>query len=169
MSYKVNISRLSKEEQAKSYLKAIQLAQRQPSTLVVYIDASLFETAKEIGVGLVSYELSQVQTKSIIWNQKLRNLGQEQLVYNDELEGTTLAIKYISRIAEKDKYYIVYSDNQASLLRLKTPSNNLGQNYQLRAIIVSKLILAKRATISLEWVPRYTDINRNEIADKLAK
>jgi hypothetical protein len=60
MSYKVNISRLSKEEQVKSHLKAIQLAQSQPSTLVVYIDASLFETATEIGVGLVSYELSQV-------------------------------------------------------------------------------------------------------------
>jgi hypothetical protein len=58
MSYKVNISRLSKKEQAKSHLKAIQLARRQPSTLVVYIDASLFETATEIGVELVSYELS---------------------------------------------------------------------------------------------------------------
>jgi hypothetical protein len=58
MSYKINISRLSKEEQAKSYLKAIQLAQSQPSTLVVYIDTSLFETATEIEVGLVSYELS---------------------------------------------------------------------------------------------------------------
>jgi hypothetical protein len=58
MSYKVNISRLSKEEQAKSYLKAIQLAQSQPSTLVVYIDASSFETTIEIEVELVSYELS---------------------------------------------------------------------------------------------------------------
>jgi hypothetical protein len=58
MSYKVNISRLSKEKQAKSHLKAIQLAQSQPSTLVVYIDASSFETATEIEVGLVSYELS---------------------------------------------------------------------------------------------------------------
>jgi hypothetical protein len=60
MSYKVNISRLSKKEQAKSHLKAIQLARRQSSTLVVYIDASLFETAKEIEVELVSYELGQV-------------------------------------------------------------------------------------------------------------
>jgi hypothetical protein len=60
MSYKVNMSRLSKKEQVKSHLKAIQLAQSQPSTLVVYIDASSSETAKEIGVELVSYELGQV-------------------------------------------------------------------------------------------------------------
>jgi ribonuclease HI len=167
--YKVNISKLSKEDQAKSHVKAIRLAQSQPSTLVVYTDASSSETAKGIGVGLVSYELGQAQTKPIIRNQKLRNLGQEQLVYNSELEGTTLAIEYISRIAEKDKHYIVYSDNQAGLLRLKTPSDNPGQNCQLRAITASKLILAKKASISLEWVPGYTDIDGNEKADELAK
>jgi hypothetical protein len=91
------------------HIKAIRLAQSQPSTLVVYTDASSSERAKRIGVGIISYELDQ--PKPIIRNQKLRNLGQEQLVYNSELEGTTLAIEYISRIAEKHKHYTVYSDN----------------------------------------------------------
>jgi hypothetical protein len=57
MSYKVNISRLSKKEQVIFYLKAIQLAKSQPSTLVVYIETSLFETAKRIEVEIISYKL----------------------------------------------------------------------------------------------------------------
>jgi hypothetical protein len=88
--------------------------------------------------------------KPTILAEKLSNLGQEQLVYNSELEGTTLAIEYISQIAEKNKYYRVYSDNQAGLLRLKTLSDNPGQNYQIRAISDAKVIVAKGASISLE-------------------
>jgi hypothetical protein len=105
----------------------------------------------------------------MILAEKLSNLGQEQLVYNGELEGIILAIEYISQIAEKDKHYRVYSDNQAGLQRLKTPSDNPGQNCQIRAISAAKVIVAKGASIRLEWVPGHTDIEGNEKADELAK
>jgi hypothetical protein len=64
----------------------------------------------------------------------MTNLGTEQLVYNSELEGVTKAIKYASKSARPGQLIQVYLDNQAGLLRLKTPSNNLGQAYQIRAI-----------------------------------
>jgi ribonuclease HI len=185
--YTVKIAKLSKDDQAIAHANTIRLACTKPKSIVVYIDASSSDEAIGIGVGLVSYELGLSQenglsqrnglslenglsqAKPTILTEKLTNLGQEQLVYNGELEGTTLAIEYLSQIAEKDKHYTVYSDNQAGLLRLKTPSDNPGQNCQLRAITASKLILAKGASISLEWVPGHTDIEGNEKADELAK
>ena len=97
------------------------------------------------------------------------NIGLSQLVYNSELEGTTLAIKYASRVAARGQNFQVYSDNQAGLYRLKSPSDNLGQDYQIRAITAAKRILAKGAIITLNWVPGHTNVEGNERADTLAK
>ena len=63
----------------------------------------------------------------------------------------------------------VYSDNQAGLYRLATPSDNPGQACQIRAIKAANQIAEKGASISLHWVPGHTDIPGNELADTLAK
>ena len=91
------------------------------------------------------------------------------IVYNRELEGVTRAIEYASSVAKEGEVYNIYTDNQAVLLRLKTPSDNPGQSHQIRAIIASKATIAKGAKIVLNWVPGHTDIIRNEEADRLAK
>ena len=63
----------------------------------------------------------------------------------------------------------MFSDNQAALLRLKTPSDAPGQAYQIRAIEAASLIASKGATVRLNWVPGHKDVPGNELADSLAK
>ena len=72
-------------------------------------------------------------------------------------------------MAEQGQIYYIYSDNQAGLHRLKTPSNNPGQACQIRATQAAELAKHKGATISINWVPGYTDVHGNELADSLAK
>ncbi|RAL60377.1 hypothetical protein DID88_000153 [Monilinia fructigena] len=99
----------------------------------------------------------------------LGNIGPNQLVYNGELCGVTKAIEYASSIACSGQKFKIYSDNQAGLYRLKTPSDHPGQAYQIRAIKAAEVIKAKGAEISLNWVPGHTSVEGNELADKLAK
>lgn len=110
-----------------------------------------------IGVGVVVYEIGGNQDPRVSL-QQTSNLGDQQLVYNGELEGTTQAIEYLSEISKSGQIYTVYSDNQAALYRLRTPSDNPGQACQIRAIEASKRAKRKGATITLEWVPGHEDI-----------
>ncbi len=121
-----------------------------------------------IGVGVVAYRIGGNQPPSIQKRDTL-NLGDQQLVYNGELEGLTLGVEYISRIAERGKSYKVFSDNQAGLYRLRTPSDNPGQACQIRAIKAAQIVKEKGANIALEWVPGHEDVPGNEEADRLAK
>jgi ribonuclease HI len=97
------------------------------------------------------------------------NIGYNQLVYNGELEAITQAMEYASEQASPNQHYYIYADNQASLLRLKTPSDNPGQDCQIRATLASELASNKGAKITLNWVPGHTEIPGNELVDKLAK
>jgi len=63
----------------------------------------------------------------------------------------------------------VFSDNQAALLRLKTPSDAPSQACKIRAIEAASLIASKGATVRLNWVPGHKDVPGNELADSLAK
>jgi ribonuclease HI len=165
--YLVQISSLAKAEEAKAHNDSIRSLLG--SKLVgIYTDASYTLEGSGVGVGLVAYDYSQ-ERQGQITTQKLRNLGEEQLVYNGELEGATQGIEYASRIAKPGWIYKVYSDNQAGLYRLKTPSDNPGQACQIRAIQAAKLVYEKGANISLNWVPGHEDVQGNEKADRLAK
>ena len=46
------------------------------------------------------------------------NIGDQQLVYNRELNGITTAVEYASKIASPGVHFIIYSDNQAIIYRL---------------------------------------------------
>ena len=83
--FKVIVSKRTKEEAAKAYNDSIYLSQSSNSA-IVYTDASSSSETKEIEVRLVAFDLNQGQR---IINQKLINIGSEQLVYNRELEGVT--------------------------------------------------------------------------------
>lgn len=115
-------------------------------------------------MGLVAYD-----SRQNITYQEMYNLGKRDLVYNGELMGVTKAIEHASSIAEPGHHFKIYSDNQAGLLRLKTPSDNPGQACQIRAITAAKSIAQKGASVSLNWVPGHEDVQGNETADGLAK
>lgn len=105
--YKVIVSNLPKEEAAKAHNDSIKL-RHYSNSIIVYTDASSSPEALGIGVGLVSYDLSRGQRST---TQRLVNLGSNQLVYNGELEGVTLGLEYLSRVAKRGWAYKVYSDN----------------------------------------------------------
>jgi hypothetical protein len=107
LPYTVTISQLPKEEEAIQH--NIELAyDNSPTTTRLYSDASLIPSnPSSLGVGIGLVALNQ-STRSYIYRQ---NIGPEQLVYNGELLGVTLAIEYASSIAQPRHCYKVYSDN----------------------------------------------------------
>ena len=166
--YSVNISSLPKEEEAIVHTQ--KLAQLGSDDYIIYSDASLIPNDPEalgIGVGLAGLQYNQ--ESPIVTYQSTTSLGKSQLVYNGELEGITQAVEYASRIARPGLRVQVFSDNKASLLRLRTPSDLPGQSYQIRTSLASEVIVNKGALVSLNWVPGHVDIYGNELADKLAK
>lgn len=80
-----------------------------------------------------------------------------------------MAAEYADSIAKPGLNFHIFSDNQAGLWRLKTPSDNPGQSNQIRAIQASQATRDKGATITYHWVPGHHDIAGNEMADHLAK
>ena len=161
--YKVEISSLNKDEAAKAHLEQLQLSS---SSFALYSDGSYTPNSENKGVGTGLAILGE--NASLVSCQK-KNLGPSQLVYNAELEGITLAIEEASYLARPGDKFEVFSDNQAALLRLKTPSDAPGQEYQIRAIEAASLITSKGATVRLNWVPGHKDVPGNELADSLAK
>lgn len=77
------------------------------------------------------------------------NIGIKELIYNKELLEVIKAIKYASLIAQPGINFKIYSDNQAGLYRLKTPSDNPGQACQIKAIKATNILKEKGAEISL--------------------
>ena len=78
-------------------------------------------------------------------------------------------MEYASTITRLGLKFQVFSDNKASLLRLYTPSDLLGQVHQIRTSLATEVIVSKGGSISLNWVPGHVEVYRNELVDKLAK
>jgi ribonuclease HI len=165
--YKTIISKLSKEEEAIAHLHYINSCSTM--TTSIYTDGSQTLDGFGVGYGLTAYKHSSDLSPKISSYSQIGNLGISELVYNSELEAITQAIEYASNIAKEGESFNIFSDNQAAILRLKTPSDNPGQNQQIRAIEASKAIISLGANITIRWVPGHSDILGNEEADRLAK
>jgi ribonuclease HI len=167
--YKITISRQPKEETAILHNLYLKTLYNNSSVLSIYTDGSQTQKGIGIGLGLVAYSHETPYIPVIAKYRESQNIGASAIVYNGELEGVTRAIEYASSKAKRGELYNIYTDNQAGLLRLKTPSDKPGQSQQIRAILATKALIAKGASIELIWVPGYTDIIGNEEADVLAK
>jgi hypothetical protein len=96
------------------------------SILSIYIDRSQTQKGTGIGLGLVVYSYETPYIPVIAKYRESQNIGASTIVYNRELEGVTRAIEYTSSKAKRGELFNIYIDNQAGLLRLKTPSNKPG-------------------------------------------
>ncbi|PVH67704.1 hypothetical protein DL98DRAFT_542957 [Cadophora sp. DSE1049] len=114
-TYEVDISPLPKEEAAQTHNSDLHTS---TDEFTIYTDASSMPRENSTG----GHSQGRLQEHD------------PQLVYNGELERTTQAVEYASKVAKPGKSYYIYSDNQAGLCRLKTPSDNPGQACQIRAI-----------------------------------
>ena len=164
--YMVDISPMPKEQAAQIHNSNLHTG---ADEFTIYTDASSMpgEDSTGVGVGLVVLNYDR-GTPSVVY-KSMTNLGDSQLVYNGELEGTTQAVEYASKVAKPGQSYYIYSDNQAGLYRLKIPSDNPGQACQIRAIQAAELAKSRGASISINWVPGHTKVYGNELADSLAK
>ena len=159
MPYKINISKKLKEIEAKHHKELLE----DEYLLSIYLDASAIRKGKGIGVGVAFYKGA-----SLIAQEKA-NIRYNQLVYNRELESITLGLEKAVDLADDYLEVRVYADNQAAILRLKTASDNPGQEWQLRYIKAAKKLQKKGLTPAIYWVPGYQDVAGNEKADALAK
>jgi ribonuclease HI len=166
LPYSTQILKATKEEATKEHLASLKKWEN-TQTLAIYSDASQLTKGKGIGVGLIAYDLST--TPATIIHQQQVNIGPNQLVYNGELEGATLALELAGRIAKPNQNIQTFVDNQAAILRLKTPSDKPGQAWQIRALYAGYQIKTKLASSTINWVPGHKDILGNEEADKAAK
>jgi ribonuclease HI len=166
--YNIVISNKSKIEEAKLHLEYLK-TKCNSKTISIYTDGSQTAKGLGIGLGLVAYRHNRLNTLCQPIYSKLENIGDESIVYNGELEAITKALEYASYIAKEGERFNIFTDNQASLLRLKSPSDRPGQSQQIRAIIATNTIISKGAIVDLIWVPGHTDILGNEEADRLAK
>lgn len=160
----IKIDKSPKDEAAKNHIS--QLATITSNrTKSIYTDASSIPEQTGIGAGFIVFEntpTSPIYSKD--WN-----IGNQQIVYNGELDGITKASEYASSRARPGDQFNIYSDNQAGIHRLARISDNPGQASQIRVIEASNRIVSQGATITIHWVPGHADVLGNELADKLAK
>jgi ribonuclease HI len=164
--YSIQISSKPKIEEAKEHLKYINTI-KGTQTTSIYTDGSQTQEGHGIGLGFTVYNYNRPSILPIY--SRYSNIGDQAIVYNGELEAVAQALEYASDIALEGDAFNVFTDNQAGLLRLKTPSDKPGQSQQIRAIQATNIIINKGASINLVWVPGHTDIIGNEEADRLAK
>jgi len=159
------ISSLSKDEEAQAHNKTM-LSSMGTNLLAIYSDASSVPKGNGIGVAITVRDCS-IDGKETHFDTT--NIGNQQIVYDGELEGIARAFEYAAEVATTGQQIQVYADNQAAIHRIKNPSDNPGQAWQLRCFHAAAEVASKQAFISLHWAPGHEGVDGNERADSLAK
>jgi hypothetical protein len=126
--YKITILKELKEETTILHNFYLKTLYNNSSILSIYIDRSQTEKGLKVGLGLIVYSHETPYIPVIAKYRESQNIGASTIVYNRELEGVTRAIEYASSKAKRGELFNIFTNNQASLLRLKTPSNKPGQS-----------------------------------------
>jgi hypothetical protein len=92
--YAVNISPLPKEEAGQVHNSNLHLG---ADEFTIYTDASSIPGDDSNGVGVGLVVLNYDRGTPTVVHTSTTNLGDSQLVYNGELEGTTQAVEYASK------------------------------------------------------------------------
>lgn len=142
--YTVHISKLSKSDETKEHLKALQ--SHHSNHISIYTDASSISDKKAQGIG-VGIAITKAPYENY-HKQITKNIGPNNLVYDGELEGATIRAEYAETIAKPGLHFHISSDNQAGLWRMKTRSDKPGQADQIRAINAAKEVVKRGATIA---------------------
>ena len=128
MPYKITILKELKEKTTILYNFYLKTLYNNSFILSIYIDRSQTKKELKVSLGLIIYSYEIPYIPVIAKYRESQNIRASTIVYNRELEGITRAIKYTSNKVKRGKLFNIFIDNQASLLRLKTPSNKPGQS-----------------------------------------
>jgi hypothetical protein len=109
--FEVEISQLPKDKEAKLHTKTVQ--NNPHNNIFIYTDVSSTSArgSTEISIRIAVFS----PLSATIHHQQIINIGDQELVYNGELQGVTTAIEYANKIAKPGLQFHIYSDNQASL------------------------------------------------------
>ncbi|KAJ8062711.1 hypothetical protein OCU04_009231 [Sclerotinia nivalis] len=160
--YKINISKLAKEDIAIVYNLIFKY--RYKNTITIYTNTSSTLNGIEIDI-----RIAIILSNNQISYQKTINIEMNQLIYNNKLLKITRTIEYTNSIAQPNEKFKIYSNNQTGLYQLKIPSDTSNQIYQIRAIKAIETFLRKETEISFNWILKYTFIKENELVDTLTK
>lgn len=132
--------------------------------IVYYTDASYYPGARGIGVAFKAFDY----LNHVTWTD-FKNIGQENINFNGELEAITRALEHAGRWARYRDRVMIYSDSQAAILRHNSTNDKPGQSWVARSIAAAKILNERGIKVTLEWVPGHCDIPGNIEADRLAK
>lgn len=166
----INISLLSKKEEAKSHEKLVKELKNQDNILI-YSDGSKSENNK-VGAGVYMEEY-QSHTSRKQYERYYWNLGLNLEVFDAELfaieKSFKLAVQKYKKNKEKIKNIWIFSDSQAAIKRLRTKRLGIGLYFCQSIRQKAEFLKRENIKVHLHWVPAHMNIYGNEEADKAAK
>ena len=165
----INISELSKEEEAIQHKNLIQklIKYQNINNVIIYSDDSKNENTDNLGAGIFYTKNFVIEnSRSLSWN-----LNSHMKVFDAELFAIEKAFKLaLDQISCYTKDIWVFSDSQAAIQRIQKSGVNADQNHVLAIEkYTAKIKVKYQVNIYLNWVPGHMNIKSNELADQAAK
>ena len=96
------------------------------------------------------------------------SLNGEATAFDAELSAVVRAIELCLLAATPGGAFNIFTDSQASMLRLRDDRPSSGQHMAVRGIKIAKEAVRRGASITISWVPGHAGVQGNEIAHQWA-